>query len=50
MKDIMDKFLQNGVNKTKGKRGKELVTRDLITALGLCHNVTPTMDEGVRTF
>jgi hypothetical protein len=33
------------------KRSKELVTRDMITALGLCHNVTPTFeDNGTRTF
>jgi hypothetical protein len=27
------------------KRSKELVLRDLVTALSLCHNVTPVDDN-----
>lgn len=51
MKDVMDKYAQSGSMKAKGKRAKDLVTRDLISALGLCHNVTPTIDDdGLRTF
>jgi len=32
------------------KREKDCVMRDVITALILCHNVTPVMEEGVKTF
>lgn len=32
------------------KRNKELVVRDLITALCLCHNVTPIEEDGTRSF
>lgn len=32
------------------KRDKYFIVRDFITCLALCHNVTPTVEEGVRTF
>jgi phospholipid-translocating ATPase len=32
------------------RRGKEVMVRDIITALSLCHNVTPIYEEGVRTW
>ena len=32
------------------KRGKELIVRDLVTALVLCHNVTPVEDRGVKLY
>lgn len=32
------------------KREREFVIRDMITALVLCHNVTPVIDNGARTF
>jgi len=32
------------------KKEKDCIMRDVITALILCHNVTPVMDNGVKTF
>jgi len=34
--------------KKKGKRRQECLLRDLSTALILCNNVTPVIDDGVR--
>ena len=31
-----------------GKRGRDFMYRDLVTALITCHNVTPVMEEGVK--
>lgn len=43
MQDIMEKRSQ-GI--TKFLRQKENIIRDAITAISVCHNVTPVMDEG----
>lgn len=32
------------------RRSGEKLTRDIITAIALCHNITPVMDEGVKTY
>mmetsp|Transcript_5797 Transcript_5797/g.5010 ORF Transcript_5797/g.5010 Transcript_5797/m.5010 type:complete len:83 (+) Transcript_5797:1419-1667(+) len=40
-----------GVKKRRGfKRDKELVLRDLVSALALCHNVTPVVENGQKEF
>ena len=36
--------------KKKINRENDFIFRDLITALTICHNVTPTMDEGVKVY
>lgn len=45
-------LLQGGsIKKRRGvKRDKELVLRDLVSSLALCHNVTPVVENGVKTF
>lgn len=49
--DILQKMTENGGRRIKNfKRQKECVVRDMITALILCHNVTPVDDNGQRTF
>jgi phospholipid-translocating ATPase len=35
--------------RTNRKR-KEVLVKELITCLALCHNVTPLMEEGLRTY
>lgn len=57
MKDVAERIEAEarkdpeGVKKIKKfRRDKEVVLRDLITALILCHNVTPTEEDGVRGF
>lgn len=59
LKDIEEKLKDaanpiNGLERMqkprKVRRDKENVLRDLITALAVCHNVTPIMEEGKRTF
>jgi phospholipid-translocating ATPase len=47
MKDVMG--LTNK-RPNKFKRERDCVFRDLITALAVCHNVTPVDDDGTRTF
>lgn len=50
--DLLDKSQNNAkkpVNK-KNRRETEFVLRDMITALAICHNVTPAMDEGVKVY
>ncbi len=32
------------------KRDKYFIVRDFITCLAVCHNVTPTIEDGVKTF
>ena len=36
--------------KRRFRRNRNNVIRDTITALGLCHNVTPTLEDGVKGF
>jgi hypothetical protein len=43
MQDIIEKRSQ-GINKFL--RQKENIIRDAITAISVCHNVTPVVDEG----
>jgi hypothetical protein len=31
-------------------RDKDNILRDAITAIGVCHNVTPVIDDGVKTY
>ena len=59
LKDIEDRFKKQeleglivGGKKIKKvfKRDKELIVRDLITALCLCHNVTPVEDNGEKIY
>lgn len=43
----------NGPSKerTNIRREKDAIIRDLVTALAVCHNVTPIQsEEGIRTF
>lgn len=50
--DLLDKT-QNVSKKTvtkKTRRETEFVLRDFITALAICHNVTPSIDEGVKIY
>lgn len=32
------------------RRDNEFILRDLFTALVLCHNVTPTEENGIKTY
>ena len=60
LKDVEDKLNQlstvercNTNNKTIKKnfrRNRNNVIRDTITALGLCHNVTPTYEDGIKGY
>lgn len=34
----------------KFRRDKDCIVRDLVTALAVCHNVTPIIDNGLQTF
>lgn len=52
--DLMDKDKSYSnpkkiVNK-KNRREPDFVLRDVISALALCHNVTPAFDEGVKVY
>lgn len=38
------------LNKKNKKRAKDVMVRDLVTALALCHNVTPIMDDTTKTY
>lgn len=33
-----------------GKRDKHAMVRDFITCLAVCHNVTPSIDNGVKVY
>ena len=46
----VDKFNPNKANKRNFRRNRNNVIRDTITALGLCHNVTPTYEEGIKGY
>ncbi len=57
MKDIADRNSDSNEEIPSIKKGrkhyrreKENVIRDLITALGLCHNVTPIIEDGVKVY
>lgn len=47
MEDIIQKSAQNV---KKFQRSKDCMLRDAVTALAVCHNVTPVIDEGKRVF
>ena len=34
----------------KTRREKEFIVRDLVTAFAVCHNVTPIVEDGIKTF
>jgi len=44
------KLIIGGKKKKMYKRDKEMVLRDMITSLVLCHNVTPTHEDGVKMY
>jgi len=60
LQDIEEKFKENVQSTTgliglqqkprKMRRDKENVLRDLITAFAVCHNVTPVVEDGKRSF
>ena len=60
LKDVEDKINQlssvekynnnNKISKRNFRRNRNNVIRDTIVALGLCHNVTPTYEEGVKGY
>lgn len=58
MKDVEDKYndmlqKQDGAKNTrviKLRRDKDCVVRDLMTALAVCHNVTPIVENGTKVF
>ncbi|CAD8114795.1 unnamed protein product [Paramecium sonneborni] len=51
MEDVLKKYQESGGRKIKAfKRNKDQIVRDLISALSLCHNVTPVEEDGQRTF
>lgn len=33
-----------------GKRDKYAMVKDFVTALAICHNVTPSIDEGKKVY
>ncbi|CAK75838.1 unnamed protein product (macronuclear) [Paramecium tetraurelia] len=39
-----------GKTKRNSRRNKDVVLRDLIQCLSLCHNVTPIIEDGIRSF
>ena len=43
MNDVVQKISQGG---SKSYRDKENIIRDAITAISVCHNVTPVIDDG----
>jgi len=60
MKDVEDKYLETKgpvnidqmkkTSSSKMRREKDAVLRDLITAVSVCHNVTPLIENGQRIF
>ena len=54
LKDVEERILnlnnQDQNIKKRFRRNRNNVIRDAITALGLCHNVTPTLEDGVKGF
>ena len=50
--DLLDKTQNNpkkAINK-KNRRENDFVLRDIISALAICHNVTPALDDGVKVY
>lgn len=47
MQDVIAKSKQKI---KKFQRSKDCMLRDAVTALAVCHNVTPVLDEGKRVF
>ncbi|KAL4446594.1 hypothetical protein ABPG74_005532 [Tetrahymena malaccensis] len=41
---------QSGNRRRIYRRDRELVVRDIITALAVCHNVTPVIDQGQKVY
>ena len=54
LKDVEDKIVNSSTveqgQKRRFRRNRNNVIRDTITALGLCHNVTPTEEDGVKGY
>lgn len=56
MKDVADKYMEAKFDEIANKkrrhmrRDKEFIIRDLITALSLCHNVTPIVEDGEKVY
>jgi phospholipid-translocating ATPase len=53
MEDIQTKMedcIKTGKKYKPFKRDKYFIVRDFITCLSVCHNVTPTIEDGVKTF
>jgi phospholipid-translocating ATPase len=54
LKDVEDNYLSNmnkeSNNKKRFRRNRNNIIRDAITALGLCHNVTPVEENGEKTY
>ena len=51
LKDVEEKILNSQEqNRKRFRRNRNNVIRDTITALGLCHNVTPTLEDGIKGF
>ncbi len=48
--DLLDKSQKPVKNLKKNRRENDYVLRDIITALAVCHNVTPAFDEGVKVY
>lgn len=53
MEDIqvkMEECIRSGKKYKSFKRDKYFIVRDFITSLAVCHNVTPTYEENVKSF
>lgn len=53
MADVQKKMKQANLLGKKykgGKRDRYVMVRDFITALAVCHNVTPSMDNGKKVY
>lgn len=48
LSDVAERFKNEGPSARRRyhRRERDLVVRDIITALAVCHNVTPVIDEG----
>jgi phospholipid-translocating ATPase len=57
LKDVEDNYNltknnsnNNDISRRRFRRNRNNIIRDAITALGLCHNVTPVEEDGVRGY
>lgn len=51
LKDVEENFFNSAtLNKKRFRRNRNNVIRDAITALALCHNVTPVEEEGEKSY